>query len=61
MLKGPVLAYSVYKKPFHRTFSDIDLLIPPDELDELVAHGGWHVARVFRDDSPIYAVSLEKG
>src|SRR3989442_5402029 len=37
------------------------LMLPPDELDELAARGGWRVARVFRDDGPIYAAVLEKG
>ena len=36
------------------------LMLPPDELDEFAAQGGWRVTRVFRDDGPIYAVSLEK-
>jgi len=36
------------------------LMLPPDELDDLAAQGGWRVARVFRDDGPIYAASLEK-
>src|SRR5438067_3230758 len=36
------------------------LLLPPEELDDIAAQGGWRVARVFRDDGPIYAVSLEK-
>ncbi len=32
VLKGPHLARSVYANPAHRTYTDLDLLVPPDDL-----------------------------
>jgi hypothetical protein len=45
VLKGCALAYLAYPEPAHRTLSDVDLLLPPDQLgrasDVLLGLGFW--------------------
>jgi SAM-dependent methyltransferase len=36
------------------------LIVSPDEMDQLLAGSGWHIARLLEGDSDVYAVVLEK-
>ena len=36
------------------------LMLPPHEMEAAAAHGGWRVRRLVRDESPRYAVVLER-
>ncbi len=45
LLKGAALAYSVYPEPVHRSFSDIDLLLPRNQLEparEILVRSGFY-------------------
>lgn len=66
VLKGAALAYTAYPEPAHRTMSDIDLLLPADQLDiaraTLLAIGfsdddsgkppSHHLVRLHRQSAP---------
>jgi Uncharacterised nucleotidyltransferase len=45
VLKGAALAYQAYAEPVHRTFADVDLLLPADRIGlashALLEHGFW--------------------
>jgi hypothetical protein len=36
------------------------LMLPPHEMEAAAAEGGWRVRRLVRDESPRYAVVLER-
>jgi hypothetical protein len=36
------------------------LMLPPQEMEAAAAQGGWRVRRLVRDESPRYAVVLER-
>jgi SAM-dependent methyltransferase len=36
------------------------LIVSPEEMEELVAHTGWHVARFLEGDGDLYAAVIEK-
>jgi glycosyltransferase involved in cell wall biosynthesis len=52
VLKGPYLAEFVYRKPTHRTFTDIDLLVPRADIDRAL--------EVVRDDPAVASIPRKK-
>ncbi|HEX5613920.1 MAG TPA: nucleotidyltransferase family protein [Acidimicrobiia bacterium] len=62
VLKGPVLAHTVYADPARRSFSDVDLLVPGEQFDDavdaLVGAGG---RRKFDEPRPGFTRRFGKG